>query len=340
VPGRKNRSKPAALPDEHPLIKGAKAHFEGGGLSYDVGYLKPPKKLLVDLAVTKTGLDKAFAFANHLFLSLEAKGYPVVIAAHAEHLRREDVDEREKPGLNPGYNNLWSPYRCTVTYLGTVAIGLTMVEMSEEVEARYVNGKYVREAEYVPPRRRRYAVDTTWTTTKAFTTGRLCLQAYSPYWRAKWVRQWRETKDRDLGSRISSIIKELEQSVVEIAGLVEEGERQAVIEHERRVAAHEQWEREEAERRAAQALKDSKKELLGIIDAWGESRRIEQFFAEAEKQIGNLTGHEKTRMSERLRLGRELIGNTQALDRFIGWRSSAERLHPSDDPVDEEAEDQ
>src|SRR6185437_14057174 len=27
VPGRKNRSKPAALPDEHPLIKGAKAHF-------------------------------------------------------------------------------------------------------------------------------------------------------------------------------------------------------------------------------------------------------------------------------------------------------------------------
>ena len=163
VPGRKNRSKPAALPDEHPLIKGAKAHFEGGGLSYDVGYLKPPKKLLVDLAVTKTGLDKAFAFANHLFLSLEAKGYPVVIAAHAEHLRREDVDEREKAGLNPGYNNLWSPYRCTVTYLGTVAIGLTIVEMSEEVEARYVNGKYVREAEYVAPKprkvRRRYHLD-------------------------------------------------------------------------------------------------------------------------------------------------------------------------------------
>jgi hypothetical protein len=340
VPGRKKRSKPTTpLPDEHPLIKGAKAHFEGGGLSYDVGYLKPAKRLLVDLAVTKTGLDKALAFANQLFLSLEAKGYPVVIASHAEHLRREDLDEREKPGPNPGYNNLWSPYRCTVTYLGTVAIGLTIVEMSEEVEARYVNGKYVREAEYVPPRRRRYAVDTTWTTTKAFTTGRLCLQAYSPYWRAKWVRQWRETNDRDLGSRISSIIKELEQSVVEIAGLVEESERQAAIEHERWIADREQWEREEAERRTAQALKDSKKDLLQIIDAWTESRRLEQFFAEADKQIADLTDRERVRMSERLRLGRELIGNTQALYRFIGWRSPAERLRASDAPADEEAED-
>jgi hypothetical protein len=65
----------------------------------------------------------------------------------------------------------------------------------------------------------------------------------------------------------------------------------------------------------------------------------EQFFAEAEGQIANLTNHEKARISERLRLSRELIGNTQALDRFIGWRSPAELLCASDDPVEEEAED-
>ena len=88
------------------------------------------------------------------------------------------------------------------------------------------------------------------------------------------MRHWRETNDRDLSSRISSIIKELEQSVVEIAGLVEEGERQAVIEHERWVADQKQWEREEAERRIAQALKDSKKEVLQIIDAWAEARTV------------------------------------------------------------------
>lgn len=38
-------------------------------------------------------------------------------------------------------------------YIGTLAIGLTIIEMSEEVEVRYVNGKYIRESDYVPPKR-------------------------------------------------------------------------------------------------------------------------------------------------------------------------------------------
>ena len=66
--------------DEHPLIKGAKPLFEAGPLSRDSGYLKPEKKLLVDLTVSKTGLDKALSFANQLFLSLESRGHRVVIA--------------------------------------------------------------------------------------------------------------------------------------------------------------------------------------------------------------------------------------------------------------------
>jgi hypothetical protein len=339
---RKRRSKPTTPRlDEHPLLKGAKALFEGGRLSDDAGYLKPAKKLLVDLAVTKTGLDKALSFANQLFLSLEAKGYCVVIAPHGEHLRREEVDEREEPGRNPGYNNLWSPWRCTVAYLGTVAIGLTIIEMSEEVEARCVSGTYVRETDYVPPPRRgRYAVDSTWTTKKAFPSGRLCLQAYSPYGRAKWVHHWRETKGGNLCTRISSIIKELEQAVVEVARLVEEGTRQAELEHQRWIADQEQWRRKEAERRSAQALKDSRKELLQIIDAWAESRRLEQFFAEAENQIACLTDDKKTMMAERLKLGRDLIGSTDALDRFMGWRSPDERLRASESGIDEEEEEE
>jgi len=44
-------------------------------------------------------------------------------------------------------------------------------------------------------------------------------------------------------------------------------------------------------------------------------------------------------MAERLRLGRELIGNTQALVSFIGWRPRTERLRASDDPVEQEADD-
>lgn len=84
------------------------------------------------------------AFANELFLALEARDHRVVIAPNAERFHCTDVDERKNPGQGHHHNNLWLPMRCTVVYIGIVAIGLTVIEMSEAAEARYVNGQYVR----------------------------------------------------------------------------------------------------------------------------------------------------------------------------------------------------
>jgi hypothetical protein len=105
-----------------------------------------------------------------------------------ERFQRAEVDEREKPETHNHYNNLWSPQRCTVVYIGTVAIGLTIIELSENAEARYVNGEYMRLSDYTPKRRGRHLADRCWTSTHDFPTGRLCLQAYSPYPLAKWTR--------------------------------------------------------------------------------------------------------------------------------------------------------
>ena len=115
--------------------------------------------------VTQTGLDKAIAFANEFFLALEARDHRVAIAPNAELFHRADVDERENPSKGHHRNKLWSPMRCTVVYIGTVAIGLTVVAMSGKAEARYVNGKYIRLTEYVPKRRGRHAQDHGWTST-------------------------------------------------------------------------------------------------------------------------------------------------------------------------------
>lgn len=313
--------------DQHPLVKGARELFEAGRLSYNADYLKPTKRLLVDLAVTKTGLDKALVFANNLFLQLEEYSYSVVLAPKGEIFHRADVDEHEVPKNKRGYshNNLWYPYRCTVVYIGTVAIGLTIIEMSEELEARYINGEYIREQDYVPPRRGRNTYDYSWTTKKDFSTGRLRLQAYSPYPRAKWVNHWQETKTRDLGSQLKAIVKDLERAVVDIARLVEEGERQAELERQKWEIEQEKWRREEAERRTAEALKDSKEELLQIIKCWAESNRIEQFFQDIEGRTANLSGDKKIKMLERLKLARELVGSVDALDHFLAWRSLNER---------------
>ncbi|MGB5443296.1 MAG: hypothetical protein WBN57_11875 [Gammaproteobacteria bacterium] len=96
-------------------------------------------------------------------------------------------------------------------------------------------------------------------------------------------------KNRGLTARIPTIVRELEKATVEVARLVEEGERQAELERQRWAAQMEQWEREEAERCAAKALRESKEELFEIIETWAASKRLEEFFADAEHRLKKLT---------------------------------------------------
>ena len=139
------------------------------------------------------------------------------------------------------------------------------------------------------------------------------------------MHHWRETIDRDLANRISAIVRELERAVVDVARLIEEGERQAELERQQWEAQQAKWRREQAERQAAKALKDSKEELLHIIDRWAESKRHEQFFADAERRVADLDTDERLRMLDRLKSARELIGSVDALDRFRSWKSPEER---------------
>jgi len=319
---RKPRKNTDSRTVQHLLIAGAKSHFETGRLSYRADYLKPFKKLLVDLAVTKEGLDKALAFANKLFLALEDRGHRVMIAPSTERFWRAKVDEREDHVKTQNFNELWAPMRCTVAYIGTVAIGLTIIEMSEEVDARYVNGTYVRLSDYIP---KRSALNHGWTCKREFSTGRLCLQAYSPYPRAEWTRQWREIKNKNLSNHIPTIIKEMEEATHDIAKLVEEGERQAELERQRWAAQQEKWRREKEERRVAENLSESTAELHELIDAWAAAKRIEAFFTDAESQLDNLPKDERIHIQDRLQRAREIIGSTDPLIRFQSWKSPEER---------------
>ncbi|MDN7698618.1 hypothetical protein R0290_21105 [Burkholderia semiarida] len=321
---------PTRRSGQHGLIRGARELFESGRVSsYSYPkYLKPAKKLLVDLAVTQMGLDRALTLANQLFLELEGHGFHVAIAPHGQILHRASIDERENPPKRDhGYHHqdLWSPLRCTVVYVGTVAIGITIIEMSESAQARYVNGEYIRESEYVVPKRRR-SVDHTWTTTREFATGRLCLQAYSPYPGTNWKRCWKESKEEGLISQISEIIQELEVGANEIARLV-------VEEKQRAEAQRREWEldrqkrlKEDAERRAVAALKESKEDLLQFIARWAEARNIEQFLTEIEADLSKLEPSMREHLTQRLEAARELFDEGSALDHLRRWRTPQERL--------------
>jgi hypothetical protein len=310
---------------QHPVVGGAKGLFLAGRVGNWSGYLKPAKKLLVDLAVSKTGLERALSFAEMLFWQMEDCGHRVVIAPEHERFRRADVDQHEVP-LKNRVCDLWSPGRSTVVYIGTVAIGLTIIELSEIADAQSIDGGYIRLDPIVAQRMRERAPDSWRYIKRDFPSNRLCLQAYSPYWTAEWTKQWREDSGEDLKKRIPSIVNELIDAAPEIAKLVEEGERQAALERERREEEIRQRARERAEQSAADALKKSKEQLLKFIAGWAEAKRIYAFFAEVTADIAAADEETRQQLEHRLSLAKTIIGETDALQGLRHWKAPEELL--------------
>lgn len=314
----------------HGLIRDVKTHFERGRPVDEGDYLKPYKRLLVDVTASKAGLDKALAFANDFFNALESAGHRVVFAPAGEQLRRGEVDEHEQPKKRQDYyhSRLWSPQRPTVVYIGTVAIGLAVVEMSEPVVMRYVNGKYIRDADYVPPRTSRRYVDHSWTTTKELPCGRLRLIAYSPYWTVAWSTQWQETRKAPLTRELRAIVKALEEAAVELVEKLNEAARRAEIERLERLAAEERRRQEEDRRRVQQSVKDSQAQLVQIIQAWADVMNVERFLKGVQDRAAALPADERDGVLERLKLAREFLGSQDPLDFFLAWKTPLERYRP------------
>jgi hypothetical protein len=147
-----------AVTGVHGLIRNAKGHYDAGYKVEEGQHLRPYKRLLVDVTASSAALDKALGFANYLFNALESAGYRVLISSRAEGFTRPHIDDHEQLPKIPrnersyDYNRLWSPQRPTVVYVGSVAFGLAVIEMSESVVLQYVNGKYIRESDYKPPK--------------------------------------------------------------------------------------------------------------------------------------------------------------------------------------------
>jgi hypothetical protein len=332
---KKKRRKRSELPAIHPLLEGFQERLNEGRESYFSPFIRPIKRLLPDIIATKKVASRAIDVANELYLSLEAQGYQVMFSPRGQILWRHSVDEREK-SRRDHQRDLWSPSRPTVVLIGAVAIGLTVYEMTEYVEVQNINGEYVRVTDLTPQQIKTAARSYSWTSTRDMQSGRLCIQAYSPYPGTQWRRQWQEAKVGDFPSKLPAIIKELEAASASIAKQVEEAERKAEIERQQREQQREierqRWEaekaeraRKEAEQRRIQAEKDSREELSGIINAWAKAKRIEEFFAEAERRAADLGDDEKSMILERLKLARGMVGGTDALQWFGSWKAPDER---------------
>jgi hypothetical protein len=318
------RSKRATRVATHGLVREAQEHFKNVRDSRS-SYLKPYKKLTIDLIVSKDTLERGLNISSQFYLLLEDLGHRVRIAPYDQHIHRADVDERENTKPHRHYSDLWSPYRSTVVYIQDVVIGLTVFEISEEVEVGYLNGEYIPLAQYLQHPKVKNKSVYTWTTKQDTPSGRLCIQAYSTYPGTKWLKQWREVKAGEFSKTLKSIVNELCHAVDEISQATQIA-KQEFEERQRQWDIQREKDRLEAEeRRRAKNLKDSQDELFSIIETWAEAKRIDEFFKDAQFRASELSECDRQLIEVRLAEARRLLGTIDALKRFKAWISPEER---------------
>ena len=312
---------PAALPRRHPLLLDIEEHFKKVRESEN-GYLRPTKRSMADLIVSRTGIAHAVGFANQFYLALMKEGLAVALSDPATHMNRESVDHREKASTSYIHPSLWQPQRPTLVYIGTIVFGLTIYEISEYVEVKYVDKEYVRLSS-LPTNQRRSPYRNDWVMSTDMPTGRLCLQVYSPYYRADWIHRWIEDRPGDLVSKIPSIVKFLIAEAPGLAKKVEVERERAELERQKHQLQMAEWQRKEEEKRRLKAIQDSREQLEAVIQTWAKVNSIQAFFDDIERSAHRLGDDERNVIIERLAKAKELIGDLDALKHFNGWEPPA-----------------
>lgn len=204
--------------EAHELVRRAEDDFRTAQIGSDGFYLKPRRRLLVDIATSAPALESCLRFASVLFNRLEESGHPVGIADGSEILIRVDIDnydEAVKPDpARPDSPLPWAPLRPTVVHIGGVPLGLSLVEVSEIQHLAYAgDGDFVPVAQF----NRAEFVGYTWKTYRRRPSGRLKLTAYSPFHDVPWRHQWVEKPKSALGDRLGEIVAVLESGAIDLS---------------------------------------------------------------------------------------------------------------------------
>jgi hypothetical protein len=303
-------------PARHPLIAEAPPFFESARV-LESGFLKPSKRVMVDVVSSREDLEHALNVANGFFRALESRGHRVTIAPRDQNLRRIAIDPKDRDLYRPP----WSPDRPTVVFMGLVAFGITVYELTEEAAVEWHDGKYVRTSSLPPRPRPRHASAYMYDTKqkRQIPSGRVCVRAFSPYDLASWKQEWRETRSGSLTAQYKGIVEKLELEAPALVEMLREGKRQADMYQREWEEKIRRLEQERADEKRQEAIKRSRERLFEIIDAWGVAKRMEGFFEDIERRAATLGDEERDLLLRRARDARELLGGIDALKRFQAW---------------------
>lgn len=323
--GKKQRTS-AAESGRHELLVGVKSHFLKTRQTENE-ILRPFKRLLVDVLSSAALLDAVLEEAQFLFEAFGRKGCRVGYATAGQHMQRHAVDLLEKPTNRTYHRTMWTPDRATVVYVDGVAIGITLFEMTEEVETVYVNGKYLPVKGLTEVQLRRYSGIHHWRSSQEKPSGRICLQAYCPSGSVKWSKRWQETERNSFRRLVPSIVAEIKGIAPTLAKQLEEARLQWQEQQRRWQEERRQEEIRAEQKRREKATEESRRELMAAISAWEEARRVHEYFKSVDAAISQLPEDEgRDHLQERLRLAQELVGHLDPLGQLRRWKDPDEWL--------------
>jgi hypothetical protein len=302
------------------ITSSTRESFEKARLS-ETGYLRPYKRNLVDLFVSREMLPQALETATNLFKRFERSGHRVMLATsyfHRPVLRLFEAQKFDYHSREP-----WTPNHATVVYFGSIAFGLTIYETTEDVDVVYEWDspiRYIRATAEVLRRKSK------WTTTSKhhMPSGRLALRAYFTDWRVPWEKVWVASKAGKLPFR--KIVHELEADIPNLTTRYEQVQAQSEIERRRRQAEELERQRLELERQRAEAHQRSREHLLSIVDGWSLARSIEAFFEECRLRSKDVGPECVDETEIRIQEARAIFGGTDALVWFRSWKTPEEIL--------------
>jgi len=205
--------------------------------------------------------------------------------------------------------------------------GLTVYETTDEVEVKYDwKGpiRYIRVSTVPTKRTRAWAsLDTTYK--KHMPSGRLAIRAYCPYSGVDWEKRWFEKTIGEISQHFKTIVKTLEAAVPTIVTLCEEARKKAEAERERWEAEWREYKKREEERRQAEAPKESREQLIAIVQAWSFARSFETFFEDMQQRDSTLPAEQRDAILGRIAQARAMLGGTETLTHFQKWKSPSER---------------
>jgi hypothetical protein len=302
IPSKKRNRPP------HGLLVEAREIFAKAKTSYSSIYTSPRHRNLLDIITTPDHLEDSLSLAEKFLARLADYGYHVRLADGESNIVRIRIDTEEVIPTKKNdnyYSSLWRPGRNTVAYIGTVAIGLSIVEMKEEVK---VNDPY------------NYAH------TKTVGSRRYRIYTYSPYRYTKLEKAWQDTKELRIEKQFDEIISAMEEMARQIPNLILEGEKRAAEEQARRDEEQRERKRKQAEEMRKQTKSESLDDLEKMIQAWAREKNRRAFIDELIMTLDKENLENQDELAQRLDTARALLSKRSVIDLIKSWQTPEEKF--------------